>query len=447
MKSRRLFRLFFRFSVFSALCFSLSCKKETATDYARFPIVLTMTDVSNGVKLTWTKVETSDFIDYTIVRSTNDSIPDLNQISTNPTAVILTRITDPKLTSFIDIRNTATQASRLYYRVFVRLSVRNLASKNVASNLDILDLGGSFSEIIPNNSKDKPRFYLSSSNSVTLLCYDANEDRIVTSAAVLPFISMRLAVASKNGVSEEVAAFSTNTGNVSFFDALTLKSTGTLAFNTGTIITAMAGTTDGFFICVTNESTNNIKVVSIANHTIISQTTINFTYIPFSGSVLHKNPAQREFILRDPTISSSVHISRILYNDQGQIIDGGLMGLAGTTFSTAIPVLRVSQNGDLFLVNNIICNRLLQTKASFTTTTGASYSDLAFAQQGDKIYAWQVGAAIASNVDEYDPTTFKFVRTIPTKLIGFRCFTTDAALVLFSNSNATGRTAVQKIKL
>lgn len=443
MKNPYIFKRLLRFSAFSLLVFSFSCKKETQPDYARFPVELTTVDVINGVKLSWTKVETSDFVDYTIVRSTGDSIPELNQLAANPSAFVVARIGDAKLTTFTDIRNTSV-ATRTFYRVFARLSGRNVSSKNVLINADIVDLGTGFTEIIGNNSKDKPRFYMSGSFSNSILAYDATDSRIVAINTTSLTANMRLAVASKNGVNEEVAAYTTGTSSISFFDAETLKSTGTLALTGGSPIVASIGTVDGFFIFVTSETTNNIKIVNLTTHTV-SQATISFTVTLFSGCVLTKNPASRELFLRDPNQSSS-RICRIEYNAQGQILDGGLLGFVNILFMQT-PVLRVSAGGDLFMVSSTIFNRSLQAKASFSTSAGGSYADFYFSAAGNKIYALTFGSSIASNIDEYDATSFKFTQSIPTKVAGLRCFTTENALIIFSNGNSTGRTNVQKIKI
>ena len=444
MKNSYIFKRLLRFSAFLLLVFSFSCKKETQPDYARFPVELTTVDVLNGVKLTWTKVETSDFVDYTIVRSTGDSIPELSQLAANPSAFVITRITDPKVTTFTDIRNTSS-ATRSFYRVFARLSGRNVSSKNVLINAEIVDLGTGFTEVITNNSKDKPRFYLSGSFTNSILAYDATDNRILATNISVPNANMRLAVASKNGANEEVAAYNSGNGSLFFFDAETLKSKGNAVLVTnGSPIIASIGTIDGFFIFVTSESTNNIKIVDLATHAI-GQATVSFTSTFFSNSVLAKNPAARELILRDPN-QSSVRVGRIEYNAQGQILDGGNLGFASVSF-VQTPVLRVSPSGDAFIIGATVFSRNLVIKSSLLSPTGSSYADFYYAATSNKIYALGFGGSIASVVDEYDAVTLRITQSIPTKVAGFRCFTTDNALVIFSNSNSTGRTNVQKIKI
>jgi hypothetical protein len=408
-------------------------------------VELTTVDVTNGVKLTWTKVETSDFVDYTIVRSTGDSIPELSQLTTNPLAFVITRITDPKITTFTDIRN-ASVATRTFYRVFARLNGRNLPSQNVLMNAELLDLGNSFSEIVANNSKDKPRFYLSGNFISTILAYDATNNRILaTNTSAIQNSNVRLAVASKNGANEEVAAYNSGSGSLSFFDAETLRPAGTVAVPTnGYQIVASIGTTDGFFIFVTGEPSNNIKIVSLTTHTV-TQATVSFSASYFTGSILTKNPAARELLIRDPN-QSSVRIGRIEYNAQGQILDGGTMGFVAVS-SLQTPVLRVSNGGDAFIVSNTVFNRSLQVKASFFTSTGNSYADFCYATVANKIYGLSAASSLSSTIDEYDATTLRFTQSIPTKVAGLRCFAIDNTLILFSNPNFTGRTNVQKVKI
>ncbi len=444
MKNPYFFKRLLHLSAFTLLVFSFSCKKEASTTYVRFPVELTATDVVNGVKLTWTKIETTDFVDYTIVRSTGDSIPELSQLVANPSAFIVTRITDAKVTTFTDLRNTPI-AVRTTYRVFARLNGRNVSSRNVLINAEILDLGSSFTEIIANNSKDKPRFYLSSNVSNSILAYNATDHRILATNTSVPSSNMRLAVASKNGANEEIAAYTSGTNIVSFFDAETLKPMGNATVVTnGFPIVASIGTVDGFFIFVTSESTNNIKVVSVTTHNI-SQATVSFSATFLSNSILAKNPAARELILRDPN-TSSVRVGRIEYNAQGQILDGGILGFVSISF-TQTPVLRISPSGDAFIIGASVLNRNLQIKGSIFSNTGGSYTDFYYANTSNKIYALTFASSTTSLLDEYDASTLRFVRTIPVKLPGFRCFTTEDAVIVFSNTNFTGRTNVQKIKI
>ena len=444
MKNSYFFKHSLYILAFASLVFSFSCKKEAQTTYARFPVELTTQDVLNGVKLSWTKVETSDFVDYTIVRSTGDSIPELAQLATNPLALVITRITDPKVTTFTDIRNTSI-IPRSYYRVFARLNGRNVSSKNVLINAEILDLGNNFTEIIANNSKDKPRFYLSGNSTTNILAYDATDNRILAVNTTAPNSSMRLAVASKNGASEEVAAYTSFSNVISFFDAETLKSMGTATLPTnGSQVIASIGTADGFFIFVTAESTNNIKIVDLATHAV-NQVTLSFTTTFSSNSVLTQNPATRELIIRDPT-QSSARVGRIDYNAQGQILGGGFLGFISISF-VQTPVLRISPSGDAFIIGGSVFNRNLQLRANLFSSTGSSYTDFCYPVAGNKMYAMTFASSTTSVIDEYDATTLRITQSIPTKIGGLRCFTTENALVIFSNANLTGRTNIQKIKI
>jgi hypothetical protein len=448
MKNRRLFALLLRFSVFFALPFSLSCKKETVVDYKPFPLELTITDVAGGAKLSWSKVETSDFVEYTLVRSTGDSIPDLNLITTNPLASVVTRATDAKLTSFVDTR-VLQQPVRTYFRVFARLNGRTLSSRNIITNTELFDLGNTFNEIIYNNTPTKPRFYLSGSFSTSIICFDAIGERISGTNLATATSNMRLAVASKNGENEELLAISPSssfTSILSFFEGSTLKANGNLTLVNNGLIAGIIGTNDGFFIVVTTETSNNVKVISTQTHTIISQTTINFGGVS-AGSVLMKTPNQRELIMRDPAGSLFVRISKIAYSEQGQILDSGLMGVANVSFNSPIPILRLSSNGSFFLINSSFQTRALQTQGSLVTGSGSFHTDFSIDPKTDKIYGFTPNTTGVSNVEEFDPISLKITKTIATKMTGLRCFNIDNGLVLFSNGNLTGRTVAQKIKL
>ncbi len=447
MKNHFLMVLLNRFFIVFLIIFSFSCKKETPNNYVQFPIELTITETPNNIKLSWTKIETSDFIDYVIVQATTDTVPELSKISINPSAFVLGRIADPQITTFT-FTQFSSQNIRTNFRVFARLNARTLSSKNVVINADVIDLGNSFQEIITNNSKSNPRFYLfgnaSFSNS-TIIAYDPKEERVAATNNTLGSKSFRLAVASKNEANEEVAAFTNN--SINFLDATTLQLLSSMTLSSSENIVAGTGTTDGFFIFITTEVANNVKVVSVLSHIIVSQYTLALTYPLNIGSVLTRNPAQREFILRDPNTSNLVKIARIQYSEQGQITDSGANGVVLAAFTSPTPVLRISNNGELFIVNNLLCTRTLVTKANLVSALGATYADFAFSPQGDKFYGYITTNSSFASIDEYDIATLKILRTIPTKLPSFRCFALDNTLVVFSNSNFTGQTAVQKIIL
>jgi hypothetical protein len=452
MKNRRLFPLLLRFSLFFSLLFSFSCKKETLPHYPQISIQLKVTDVLNGTQLDWSKVETSDFINYTVVRSFKDSIPDFANLSQNPNAEVIIRSSDAKNPSFTDEKTNFGNIDRTYYRVFVQLEGRTLASPNVLTNLDVEQLYSPFDYVISNNSKETPRFHLASYNKKECAIYDVQSDSIIAKGA-LPFdnlIYMNRAIASKNGQNEEIATTVLD-NRIAFNDAKTGHALTTYHLNVQTTPLAICGTSDGFFILITSEAVNNVKCISVGTHTILSQMTVNLGFSPYLGSVLVKNPADREFILRDPygVTTAATRIMRFRYSEQGQISEvktGTVSNLSGAKKLTRTPpTLNISADGNLFIVNNSLLNRSFDVQKSIVNSLTADYIYFAFNADGDKLYAASGNDTNqlfgGTTIDEYTFPSLKKLRTIPTKVAVERFFIANDKIYVFNNS------FVQKIKL
>jgi hypothetical protein len=425
------------------LILHLSCKKE-ADSYSQFPIDLSLVDAANGVQLNWSKVNTSDFIDYQLVKSTVDTVPDFRFLSLNPKAFVFARINDLKKTSFFDDQSNIIRTEKTYYRLFVRLEGRVLSSPNIANNSTIINLGSSFTEVLSNNSKDNPRFYLGNSGKAECVIYDAKAEKITVKGSLKfdNFTNLRMALASRNGANEELAA--TALGNqITFNDATNLQTLTTITFPNALPL-ALVGTSDGFFIIVTNETTNNVKCVSVGTHTILSQTTVNFGFAPYAGSVLIKNPTDRECVMHDPYgFFDSTRIARFRYNAQGQISDVVNASVTNTTFSTVISNIAVSPDGVYYLLNNSVVNRNLGYVRKIVNTSNNPYLNFCFNPSNGKLYGMELNLQGAANalIDEMDFPNLVKSRKIVSRVQGIRSFVVDNNLLVFAN------TFVQKIPL
>jgi hypothetical protein len=435
-----------RYSLFFILLFSLhlSCKKE-ADSYPQFPIELSLADAVNGIQLNWPKVNTSDFIDYQLVRSTGDSIPEFRFLSLNPRAFVIARFTDIKKTTFFDDQSNVSRTEKTYYRFFVRLEGRVLSSPNMVINSTIVNLGSSFSEILSNNSKDNPRFYLANSGKAECAIYDAKAEKITVKGSLNfnNFTNLRMTLGSRNGANEELAAIALGT-QITFNDASNLQALATITIGSSVTPLAIVGTLDGFFIVITNELVNNVKYISIGTHTILSQSTVNFGFAPYAGSVLIKNPIDRECILRDPNgFFDSTRIARFRYNAQGQISDVINGRIVNTSFSIDNLSTTVSTDGAYYVLNNSVINRNLTLEKRVFNSSNSAYLDFCFNPTNGKLYAIELNLQGAANalIDEMDFPSLVKTRKMVSRIQGIRSFVVDNNLLVFSNS------FVQKIPL
>jgi hypothetical protein len=431
--------------VFTALQ-HLSCKKEIPANYTLFPVELTAASIAEGVKLSWTKIATSDFADYTVVKSIGDSIDALDNLDLLPQATILTTIKDSKTNKFID-EDLSFGNETTYYRVFARLEGRVLASYNVAVAPSIFPLTVAYENIISNNDKENPLFYLSNGfGDRVCAIYDPKQNKITAKSTfnlAVPFF-LRTTLASKNGQNEEIAAIGRGY-QIAFNDAKSLAPLGQFSINQNTELYAIGGTNDGFFILITGERVNNVKCISTGTHAILSQSTVNFGFNTYVGSVLVKNPADREFIFRElSSVLDSTDFARFRYNEQGQIsevVTGKIRNPSGSRL-----VANYSQDGAYCIINNSLLNRSLQVEKKIVDPFGFVYTGFHINPQNDKLYAIQQDLSVSGinstiNIDEYAFPSLTFLREIRPVISARHCFVVKNTLYVFSDF------FVQKINL
>jgi len=128
------------FLILLALNFAfIGCKKKS-DNYTQTSISLQITEVNNGIKLSWDKVATSDFVRYEIYRSPS-AIPDPTSKEPISSTLLLNSISNSDNHHFVDSLGVGNN----YYRVVVVLKYRNLISPNVNVKSGI-SLNGSFSQ-------------------------------------------------------------------------------------------------------------------------------------------------------------------------------------------------------------------------------------------------------------------------------------------------------------
>jgi hypothetical protein len=220
---------------------------------------------------------------------------------------------------------------------------------------------------------------------------------------------------------------------------------GQFSINQNTELFAIGGTNDGFFILITGERVNNVKCISTGTHAILSQSTVNFGFNTYVGSVLVKNPADREFIFRElSSVLDSTDFARFRYNEQGQIsemVTGKVRNPSGSRL-----VANYSQDGAYCIINNSLLNRSLQVEKKIVDPLSFAYTGFHINPQNDKLYAIQqdlsvVGVPLSINIDEYAFPSLTFLREIKPTVPARQCFVVKNTLHVFSDG------FVQKINL
>lgn len=113
-----------------------SCKNDSETPLQEFQ--LTITQQNNLLEHTWTEANLADFEEYLIVRSAEPIPANLDPFSSSniPSElnIILHRESDQRISSWQEV--VLSETSKYYYRVFIKLSDRFIASNQVEVSLE-----------------------------------------------------------------------------------------------------------------------------------------------------------------------------------------------------------------------------------------------------------------------------------------------------------------------
>jgi hypothetical protein len=112
--------------------FVLGCDKTIdVSQYDPHPLTLKVVELQgNTYKMSWNALPTSDFIDYQLIRSINDTVPDMLPNDTLiRTASLVTRINDKEQTTFFD--SVTIAGGKVSFRLFARYRDHSVSSINV----------------------------------------------------------------------------------------------------------------------------------------------------------------------------------------------------------------------------------------------------------------------------------------------------------------------------
>jgi hypothetical protein len=422
-----------------------SCVKEV-DNFPDYPITLTVKDSLGGSRISWNKIETSDFIEYVIVRSSKDSIPNFSDLSTVDGAFVIGRISDSKRTTFFDFNN-GNLLLKTYYRVFARLANRNLSSQNYQTNSDVVQINTILSDIIQDEIIPE-RFYISSGNLGQLVSYDANKEEIIASTQLLSFSSFPRLASYNNGVDDpDLIVWSSGTSRFSVFNGKTLKLKGEVDLTFS--ISNLATTSDGFVIAYADDFNNPIKMIRLSDRQIVSQIKNSTNIFISSSSIMFRNGNKKEIIVHTGS-NCGPTICKISYGN-GQLISMTLVGTSNLNGCGNTAILKSSKNGKYIVVNRGLYNDQLAINTPIQLLNNSA-NDFLFSPNEDKIYSLRLSfsGTSSASLDESTIPSSTINKSFQTKISPFRTFVTNDKIYLFGTSftnQGISNTVMQKLKL
>jgi hypothetical protein len=423
-----------------------ACKKET-DNYDLFPMQLSIIDTLGSVKLRWTKIETADFIEYLIVRSNKDSIPNFSALTFSNEAVVIARVTNSKVNEAIDFSGTSL-TNRVYYRAFARLKNRTISSANKVSNSDIAILNITAPSEVIQDDNNPNLVYLNAGNVGQITLYDLSKDSIVAQSSSVG-TSSRIALASDRGNNAEIVQILNSSRKIVFRDAKTLDIKFNMNF-TNSIYSGDGGH-DGFICISTDDYSKFFQTIRLSDHKYVSSVTNNIdnTYFYSYGNLVTKIPNTNEYLVSE-TSSSSPNLAKLTCDAQGVITQAKLIGKIQNTSSSSL-ISRVSSKGNYyFLYGQIYSNPIDVNKPlNFFLPNTNSTSDFVFKQDESKFYILRqsFNSSISNVLEEYSLSTGKLVRSISTRLTGRLVLYKDKAYIFGTSNSSSQQTLIQKIQL
>jgi hypothetical protein len=433
-------------------CSQISCKKET-DNYDLFPIKLTSVDTLGTTKLSWTKIETSDFIEYVIVRSSRDTIGSFSDLSSSRTAQIIGRLSTAKQNEFFDTFNGSLNVNRVYYRVFARLKNRTISSANYVYNSELSVVATPVPSEIIQDDISPNLVYLNAANSGIIALYDLEKDSILARISS-GFNTSRtvLATDKSNSNNSEIIHISIGSSKIVFRDAKTLdikftqNSVGYSVYN----VTALQ---NGFICIFTDEYNKQFKIMRLSDHAIVSTqsgTIDNYSFYSYSIS-MDKTPNSNSILIYESG-SSSPNFGKLTYDAQGNFTSAKLIGrLSNNNSSSNGQFNRISAQGNYYFLLGQMYAAPLDITKPLNVFIPSDYSDVIFKQDESKYYVVKRGFTTSNTVnvmEEYSLPNGKLLRTLTSKILGRTVLHKDKAYVFGSDFNSSSlQTILQKIQL
>jgi hypothetical protein len=418
------------------------CEDENPnpSNYGVYPMDLKVEPLPNGgYRYSWNKINSSDFISYSFVLSSVDTVPYvLKSELLPPTSSVIQVITDPTVTSFTD--TTSLPTGNPHVRLFAFLEGRSLSSTNKKltpidnlKEISIQPLDLAYSE-----KKKKLMIFSPSSPSFTngslnnTIINFINSDNLTIINGVTPVTFSRMGEVYVGEFTLGTTLFVPN-GNGFNYNLVNLDNPTNLNFlgtNNNSIITFKSSTTNAWWSVTSNISNiNTSPAIFIPNTTSstvqplpISTATSNSSYF------LRMRNDSRTFLALKPNFDGANTMRAFFYeflNDgKLQLLKTSPTALkTNTTFSKSTPFLFTKDDayficdtkGLVFSSTDFSKFKTLAEEAP--VGDNINYLDIVRNTEGGKIYALRSGITDKNNrfIDVFSYPNFKHERSIPYK--------------------------------
>ena len=448
IKNNRRSFFFFLFAL-SAMPFS-ACKQveEDFSKYPVFPLQLTYEEPApnsnQGLKLKWNKINTSDFVQYFVVKSTTDSIPELKAGIPLSTGFTIATIKDPTKTDATDF--SFSSQSRIYYRVFAQLGTRFVSSQNVILNANVTALKNQNYDFAYNSKKNL--LYLVDRNTSNLSLYDVNKNAVIKGVKINVYSSNNyfLALGQYNGL-DEVYVLGTDAGSnatIYIYDAATLDFKDFIPLNSSSIQSfSLAADNSGVIYAHNTVGTPKMNAYSRETKALLSGNATT-TY-----SMRIKRLSEGK-ILGLPNASNLMYLYQ--FDDAGQYAKAPISAFAtivppNNNVNNTIP-LAVSPTGNTFVIgaDGSIFNNNLNLLGSLSNFSNV-YGSFDFSEDGTKLYASTTG-----QINVFSLPSLVLEKTIPARNKGRGLFNVGNNQLLivadgFDNNTGSTTTLLEKINI
>jgi hypothetical protein len=443
-KLKQLF-LFCLFTISILWTFNGCRKQDDFSKYAAFPLELTIQDVSSGTKLKWNKINTSDFVQYIVVRNTVDTTPDIKSTTNLSTVPIFARITDPTKTELIDLD---VVTSKTYYRVFAQLGNRFIGSVNVASNSSLVSVPGNFYEFAYNLKRNY--IYMLDRNSGFVNLYDVNKGAVVKSIRVALSTSnyFYMVMNQYSGADELLIQGVDGNGNatINVHDPVTLElkdqiSTG---FSSSYLYSYCSDYNTGILYAYSSPN-NAIRAISRGQKTILSTNTLLT-----SGYNLRFKKITDSKIIGMPYASGNYQL--LQFGNSGQMVAPVIatnVNVSSTSINNPF-VVSPFENVFIYGFNGQVFDKDMKTVGQLATSSINTYRDFAFSDDATKIFAATSSSLGKRQLDVFTNPGLSFVKSIVTKTFSRNIFYIGNNQVLnisdgFDNQTGLQSTIFEKI--
>jgi hypothetical protein len=451
------------------LLFSVSgCDDDNPNpnNYGVYPMDLKVEPLANGgYRYSWNKINSSDFISYTLVLSSTDTVPyvlnpNLLPTTSSPIQVII----DPTITSFTDV--SSLPSGNPHVRLFAFLEGRSLSSTNKKltpidnlKELNIQPLEFAYSEKkkkLMIFSPSSPNFTNGSLNNTVINFI--NSDNLTTTNGVIPVTLTRTGEVYVGEFTLGTTLFVPN-GNGFNYNLVNLDNPTNLNFlgtNNNSIITFKSSTTNAWWSVTSNISNiNTSPAIFIPNTTSSTVQPLPITTATANNSYLLKmKNDNRTFLALKPNFDGANTMRAFFYEflNEGklQLLKTSPPALkTNTTFSKSTPFAFTKDDAYfMFDTKGLVFSSTDFSK--FKTLAeevpvgdNINYLEFVLNTEGNKIYALRSALTDKNNriIDVFTYPNFKHERSIPYKSTPSKLILNSTHILLVgispNNSRAT----------